>query len=132
MSRLIECDVCIIGSGISAAMVAEKLSEERDAKIVVLEAGDEAVPLTHRPENRRRFLEYGENPWGIDHIDGLTADNIQSRSMLVGGLAMHWGAVTPRFSPEDFRVKSMFGVGFDWPVSYDDLDPFYQEAEERI
>jgi quinoprotein glucose dehydrogenase len=124
--------VCIIGSGISAALVAEKLSEERDVRIVVVEAGDEVVPLTHRPENRRRFLEYGENPWGVDHIDGLTADNIQSRSMLVGGLAMHWGAVTPRFSPEDFRVKSMYGVGFDWPITYDDLDPFYQEAEERI
>jgi len=42
---------------------------------------------------------------------------------------MHWGAVTPRWSPEDFRTRSMFGVGTDWPVSYDDLEPFYQEAE---
>ena len=50
--------------------------------------------------------------------------------MQVGGLAMHWGGVTPRFSPEDFKHKSLYGVGTDWPISYDDLDPFYQEAEE--
>jgi choline dehydrogenase-like flavoprotein len=42
---------------------------------------------------------------------------------------MHWGGVTPRFSPEDFKQRSMFGVGTDWPISYEDLDPFYQEAE---
>jgi quinoprotein glucose dehydrogenase len=45
---------------------------------------------------------------------------------------MHWGGVTPRFSPEDFKHRSMFGVGTDWPISYDDLDPFYQEAEELM
>ena len=52
--------------------------------------------------------------------------------MSVGGLAMHWGGVTPRFTPEDFRLHSLYGVGRDWPLTYDDLDPFYQEAEERM
>jgi quinoprotein glucose dehydrogenase len=52
--------------------------------------------------------------------------------MQVGGLAMHWGGVTPRFSPEDFKVRSLYGVGADWPISYEDLDPWYQEAEERL
>ncbi|HUQ81627.1 MAG TPA: GMC family oxidoreductase [Gemmatimonadaceae bacterium] len=130
--EVIEADVCIIGSGISAAMVAEKLVEDRQARIVVVEAGDDTVPLAERAAHRARFIAYGENPWGTDHIDGMTADGIQSRSMQVGGLAMHWGGVTPRFSPEDFRTKSMYGVGHDWPVSYEELDPFYQEAEERI
>jgi quinoprotein glucose dehydrogenase len=37
--------------------------------------------------------------------------------------------VTPRFSPEDFKQRSLFGVGTDWPIDYDTLDPFYQEAE---
>jgi quinoprotein glucose dehydrogenase len=62
----------------------------------------------------------------------MTADGIQSRSMQVGGLAMHWGGVTPHFSPEDFRVKSLYGVGYDWPVTYEELEPFYYEAERRI
>ena len=85
--------------------------------------------MAERAAHRARFVAYGENPWGRDHIEGMTADGIQSRSMQVGGLAMHWGGVTPRFSPEDFRVKSLYGVGDDWPVSYEELDPFYQEAE---
>ncbi|MBI4520982.1 MAG: GMC family oxidoreductase [Gemmatimonadetes bacterium] len=132
MPRVIESDICIIGSGISAAMVAEKLADERRASIVVVEAGDHTAPLEGRPETRRRFLAYGDNPWPNDHVDGHTADGIQSRSMLVGGMAMHWGGVTPRYSPEDFRLESLYGVGDDWPITYDDLEPFYVEAERRL
>lgn len=131
MRRAIESDVCIVGSGISAAMVADRLARTTSAKIIVVEAGDETVPLTQRGAMRERFLRYGENPWGRDHLDGYEIEGpLQSRSMQVGGLAMHWGGVTPRFSPEDFKQHSLFGVGTDWPISYEDLDPFYQEAEE--
>jgi quinoprotein glucose dehydrogenase len=132
MTRVIESDVCIIGSGISAAMVAEHLAEHRRASIVVVEAGAEQPPPDQFATLRRRYLDYGESPWPNDHIDGMDAEGIQSRSMCVGGLAMHWGGVTPRYSPEDFRTRSLFGVGTDWPLSYEDLDPFYQEAEERM
>jgi len=133
MRRAIESDVCIVGSGISAAMVADKLARTTSASIVVVEAGDDTVPLAERPARRERFLRYGESPWGRDHIDGLDVDGpLQSRSMQVGGLAMHWGGVTPRFSPEDFKARSLFGVGTDWPISYDELDPYYQEAEELM
>jgi quinoprotein glucose dehydrogenase len=128
----VESDVCIIGSGISAAMVAEKLAEERNASIVVVEAGSESDNLADRTPLRRRFLDYGESPWRNDHLDGIEVPGLQSRSMQVGGLAMHWGGVTPRFSPEDFRVRSLYGVGHDWPISYEDLDPWYQEAEFRL
>ena len=132
MARVIEADVCIVGSGISAAMVAEKLADERQCKVVVIEAGRESDPLAVRAALRRRFLSYGESPWTKDHLDGLGVPGMQSRSMQVGGLAMHWGGVTPRMSPEDFRLKSVYGIHQDWPIDYDDLDPFYQEAEERI
>lgn len=130
--RVIESDVCIIGSGISAAMVAEKLAEEHVATLVVIEAGDESDRLPQRAALRRRFLDYGESPWRNDHLDGYEVAGIQSRSMQVGGLAMHWGGVTPRWSPDDFKVRSLYGVGHDWPISYDDLDPWYQEAEIRL
>jgi quinoprotein glucose dehydrogenase len=131
-ARTLQADVAIIGSGISAAMVAEKLAEERTCSIVVVEAGDPSDPLASRPALRRRYLDYGESPWLRDHLDGYQAAGMQSRSMQVGGLAMHWGGVTPRFSPEDFRLASLYGVHADWPISYDDLEPHYQEAEERI
>ena len=130
--RVVESDVCIIGSGISAAMVAEKLAEERVATLIVVEAGEESDRLSRRPALRRRFLDYGESPWHNDHLDGYDVSGIQSRSMQVGGLAMHWGGVTPRFSPEDFKVRSLYGVGHDWPISYEELDPWYQEAEIRL
>jgi glucose dehydrogenase len=130
--RVVETDVCIVGSGISAAMVAWKLAETRRAEVLVLEAGDDAPPMRDWQELRRRFLAYGESPWPRDHLDGLDVEGIQSRSMQVGGLAMHWGGVTPRFSPEDFRVHSLYGVGADWALTYEELDPFYQEAEAYV
>jgi len=129
--RVIEADVCIIGSGITAAMVAHKLGRQRGTKIIVIEAGDDVPPLHQRTALRERFMAYDENPWPNDHLDGYEIDGpLQSRSMGVGGLAMHWGGVTPRFSPEDFKLKSLYGVGHDWPITYDDLDPHYLEAEQ--
>src|ERR1041385_8749073 len=133
MPRIIESDVCVLGGGITAAMVSDQLTEKRsNLRVAVVEAGNRIFNFNERSERRRRFLEYGENPYPNDHVRGQSARGIQSRSMCVGGLAMHWGGTTPRFTPEDFRMKSMFGVGDDWPISYEDLEPFYQEAEERI
>ncbi|MGQ0765843.1 MAG: GMC oxidoreductase [Gemmatimonadota bacterium] len=130
--RAVESDICIIGSGITAAMVAARLSAERRARIVVVEAGAEQPPPARFFDLRRRYLDHGESPWPNDHIDGLAADGMQSRSMCVGGMAMHWGGVTPRFSPEDFQTRSACGVGTDWPITYEDLDPAYQAAEELM
>ena len=112
-TAVVETDILIIGSGITAALLAEKVAENTRARITVVEAGDETIPLAQRTASRQRFLDYGENPWPKDHIDGTDVAGIQSRSMGVGGLAMHWGGVTPRFSPEDFRLKSLYGIGDD-------------------
>jgi quinoprotein glucose dehydrogenase len=131
-ARVIETDVCIVGSGISAAMVAWKLADTRRADILVLEAGDDVPAMRDWHTLRSRYLAYGESPWPRDHLEGLEVEGIQSRSMQVGGLAMHWGGVTPRFSPEDFRVRSLYGVGTDWALTYEDLDAFYQDAEEYM
>ncbi len=132
MARVIETDVCIVGAGITGAMVAEKLSEERDAGIVMMEGGSWSTPLEERFAARERRLDYRENPWSDDHIPGQKAPGINAPSMVVGGWAMHWGGTCPRFTPEDFNLASRYGVGHDWPISYQDLEPFYQEAEERI
>mgnify|MGYP003339547222 FL=1 len=132
MRRVIESDICIIGSGISAAMVAAKLADERQASVVVIEAGEEQPPIPEWGANRDRWMSYGSTPWPRDHIDGTDVGGIQSRSMCVGGLAMHWGGVTPRFAPEDFKTKSLCGVGSDWPISYEELEPHYYEAEVRL
>lgn len=59
MRRVIESDVCIVGSGISAA----KLADERRASVLVVEAGGRPVPFGERMKVRERFVAYGENPW---------------------------------------------------------------------
>ena len=128
-------DIVIIGSGITAANMAAHLAEHTTRSIVVIEAGKESTPFTERTAARKRFLAYGENPWSRDHLDDQNAFGVTygfSPNMHVGGLAMHWGGVTPRYSPEDFTTRSLYGIGTDWAYTYDDLDPFYQEAEERM
>ena len=133
--KTIDADIVIVGSGITAALMAAKLAESTKRNITVLEAGRATTSLSERTKARARYLAYGESPWKQDHLDDQNAFGTTwgfSPSMTVGGLAMHWGGVSPRYSPEDFRTKSMYGVGTDWPFTYDELDPFYQEAEERM
>ena len=51
---------------------------------------------------------------------------------ILGGTTMHWEAKTPRMLPEDFHMASQYGQGLDWPLGYDDIEPFYREAEREI
>ena len=135
MTRRIEADIAIVGSGITAVLMAAKLAESTKASITILEAGGDTTPFAERTKARQRFLDYNESPWKADHLDDQNAVGTAygfSPDMHVGGLAMHWGGVTPRYSPDDFKLKSMHGVFEDWPISYEDLDPFFQEAEERM
>ncbi|MGE0815904.1 MAG: GMC oxidoreductase [Vicinamibacterales bacterium] len=128
-----EADVVVIGGGISAALLAWKLSERRPGtSIIVVEAGDRMFDAQRRWEQRRRMLEFGEAPWPGDHIPDQAGEGVISRSMVVGGSAMHWGGVTNRFSEEDTRLRSMFGLATDWPIAWTELERYYCEAERRI
>ena len=113
-------------------MVAEKVAESSEVSILVVEAGNAIFNSGDRLAERRRYLDYGYNPWPGDHVDGMRADGIQSRTMAVGGQALHWGGACPRFTAEDFELNSRYGIGDDWPLNYSDIEPWYQEAEERI
>jgi glucose dehydrogenase len=128
-----ECDVCVIGGGISAALLAQKLSELRPGtSTIVVEAGDRLFDTERRWQDRLRSLAYGENPWPGDYIEDQAAAGVISRSMAVGGSALHWGGVTNRFSEEDLRLRSMYGLAVDWPLEWSDLERYYCEAERRI
>ena len=128
-----ESDVCIVGGGVSAAMLAEKLSESRPGlAITIVEAGSRIFDLENRAKYRERSLEYGENAWPGDFIDDQAGAGIISRTMAVGGSALHWGGVTNRFSEEDLTLKSRYGLAVDWPIAWTDLERHYCEAERRL
>ena len=81
---------------------------------------------------RERMLQYGENPWPGDFVPDQHGPGVVSRSMAVGGQALHWGATCIRFSKEDLRLRSLYGLAVDWPLEWEDLETFYCEAERRI
>jgi quinoprotein glucose dehydrogenase len=128
-----ECDVLVIGGGISAALLAQKLSELKPGlAIIIVEAGRRHFDFENRMQYRQRMLEYGENPWPGDFVRDQAAAGIVSRSMAVGGSALHWGGVTNRFSEEDLTLKSRYGLAVDWPLPWSELERFYCEAERRL
>jgi quinoprotein glucose dehydrogenase len=130
---ILETDVCIVGGGISAAMLAQKLSELKPGvAITIVEAGTRIFDLENRAKYRQRSLDYGENAWPGDFIEDQAGAGIISRTMAVGGSALHWGGVTNRFSEEDLTLKSRYGLAVDWPVTWTDLEKHYCEAERRL
>jgi len=128
-----ESDVVIIGGGITAAMVAQKLSEIRPTwKVIVVEAGKRLFDYENRFQYRQRSLDYGENQWPGDFVEDQNARGVISRTQAVGGSALHWGGVCNRFSEEDLRLKSMYGLAVDWPLEWKELERYYCEAERRL
>lgn len=133
MSARYESDVLIVGGGITAAMVAEKISEQNPRRsIIVVDAGRRLFDFENRFEYRQRNLDYGENMWPGDFVADQSARGVISRTMAVGGSALHWGGVCNRFSAEDTRLKSMYGLAVDWPIEWKELERLYCEAERRL
>jgi glucose dehydrogenase len=128
-----ESDVCIIGSGISAAMLAEKLAEKRpNLTMTVVEAGKALFDVSNRIKYRQRSLDYGEDSWPDDIIEDQICEGIICQTMAVGGQALKWGGATNRFSQEDLRLKSLYGLAVDWPLEWGALERAYCEAERRL
>lgn len=128
-----ESDVCIVGGGISAAMLSLKLSELRPGlSIRIVEAGKAFFDFEKRAEHRKRRIEYDENPWSGDAIAEQSAKGIISRTMALGGSALHWGGACNRFSQEDLRLRSLYGLADDWPIEWAELERYYCEGERRL
>jgi choline dehydrogenase-like flavoprotein len=128
-----ETDVCIIGGGITSAMLAQKLTAARpQLRVTVVEAGRSIFDAQNRGRYRERASAYGEHPWHEDYLEDQQASGIISMTMAVGGLALHWGGACNRFSEEDLRLKSMFGLAVDWPIAWRELEQYYVDAERRL
>jgi choline dehydrogenase-like flavoprotein len=128
-----ESDVCIIGGGISAVFMAQKLLELKpNLSITVVEAGKRLFDSENRMNYRRRSSLYGENAWPGDFIEDQGGAGVITRTMAVGGSAMHWQGHANRFSEEDLRLRSLYGLATDWPIDWPELEKYSCEAERRI
>jgi len=143
-------DVCIVGSGAGGGMAAYALTRA-GADVIMLEAGpmwdntkDSAMftwpyesPRRGASTPERQFGEFGANlgGWSLDGEPYTTAPGERFdwfRSRMLGGRTNHWGRISLRFGPDDFRRKSIDGLGEDWPISYDDLAPYYDRVDRLI
>lgn len=126
-------DIVIVGTGFASSFFLKKyLSKAKESKkILVLEKGF-FYPHSEQVKNKRgeksEFSKF-DLPWDSNIIN-LNKKKVWQFSTAYGGSSNCWWGCTPRFMPNDFKMKSVYGVAQDWPVSYDDLDSYYYEAEE--
>jgi choline dehydrogenase-like flavoprotein len=143
-------DVCIIGSGAGGGMAAHRLTKA-GANVVLLEAGGPWYATENAPmfvwnyETPRRGASTPQRPFGeFDACDGgweLTGEPFTTapgtrfnwwRARMLGGRTNHWGRISLRFGPDDFRRKSLDGLGDDWPITYEDVAPYYDEVDKLV
>jgi choline dehydrogenase-like flavoprotein len=143
-------DVVVVGAGVTGALVAWKLAAG-GRRVVVLEAGPERLDRSELVGAFARSIDKGSSapylgtpadahapsPSESDrdggHYDQAGPDPFMSTyERLAGGSTWHWLGNAPRLVPSDFRLRSTYGVGVDWPIGYDDLEPWYAEAEREL
>ena len=136
--------IAIIGSGIVGTALAYQFVKAGHP-VHMFEAGTE-TPYPHAPQYQREILYSNQfapptepiPPKLPDGVQGLTQsgdygeDLNNERSICVGGQATRWFGIAPRWVPESFKPKTFNGYGIDWPIGYDDLEPYYCRAEDYI
>lgn len=150
LTRRVVYDAVIVGSGAGGGMAAYELTKA-GAKVLLLEAGGmwdntkDSSMLTQPWETPRRGASTPDRPFG-EHDACIGGWNIPGepfttapgtrfnwwRGRMLGGRTNHWGRISLRFGPDDFKGKSKDGLGDDWPISYDDIKPYYDEVDDLV
>lgn len=129
-------DVCVIGSGPAGGVLSKELAEA-GAKVVLVEAGPSLRPgdfhyhawpyqFANRIKPHPGYPNAVTRAIRYNDCDNIFVDRIRA----VGGRSVHWNACCFRFASRDFRERSIEGVEEDWPLSYEELAPFYSHVEK--
>lgn len=127
-------DLIVVGTGFASTFFLYQFLELRPkTRVLVLERGNLE---THAWKIQNRHLM---EPNGVtsatsfaDTYNNLTPNKPWVYTPSVGGSSNCWYGCTPRFLPADFKLLSTYGRGYDWPLSYNELEPFYCTAEELM
>lgn len=143
MSRMVKTDYCIAGCGIAGAILASKMAAS-GKNIVVLEQGprfseeDREKMIARAAETLNDFADYNDEvfpgtvtPHTSAKPEGQVAEWAAQRLFGVGGTALHFEGFMIRPREEDLQVKTLYGYGRDWPISYGELEPWLLRAERE-
>jgi choline dehydrogenase-like flavoprotein len=143
MMKQEDIDVLVIGAGAAGAALSWSLTE-KGAKVVCLEQGGWIDPATFpslKPDYETQLTRGGD--WSFspnirkrpeDYPVTTAGENPPFIMMFnaVGGTTIHWQGLFPRFHPSDFKVKTLDGVADDWPITYKELEPYYNFNDQMI
>ncbi|WNQ14119.1 GMC family oxidoreductase [Paenibacillus aurantius] len=126
-----EVDVVIVGAGAAGGVLAKELSEA-GMSVVVLDAGPFRDPQKEFASDELAMKTLGwQDTRLVDGRDPLTMGHNNS-GFGIGGGTTHFTGVFLRFHDVDFKGKSIEGTGEDWPISYEELEPYYSRNEKEI
>jgi choline dehydrogenase-like flavoprotein len=126
-----EVDFAIVGTGAGGGTLTYKLASA-GFRVVAFDAGPFWRPLDDFASDEKAQQKLY---WQDERISG-GADPIQlganNSGRGVGGSTVHFTMLTPRYRPAWFNSRSLLGYGIDWPFGWDDIERYYEEAEEML
>ena len=141
----IQADVIVVGAGVAGALLADRLAS-RGIRVAMLDAGPRVDRAQALKQYREALIKVPESPYMAsakpDHPIAHEADHWYRQAgpdtfkstylKVVGGTTWHWLGTCLRYLPSDFQLASRYGRGADWPLAYDELEPFYLQAEHEL
>ncbi len=144
-------DVVIVGSGAGGGMAA-KILTEAGLKVAIMEAGGDFDPAKEEDKlqmkwpwmsprrgagSTRAFGDFDAciGGWDIEGEPYTRAEGTKFdwwRARMLGGRTNHWGRISLRFGPKDFKRRDHDGMGENWPISYEDVKPYYDKVDKLI